>query len=749
MGTDVVVRLALNAADFTQGANKAKSSVKDLSGELTRFKSLAAGALSFAGFGFGVSELVRAADQYGQMTARLQLATKATGDFQEVQAGLRRAAEETRAPLQDTVNLYAQIAPSLQGILGSQEIIGVISTVNQAIALSGASAEAANAALVQFTQGLASGTLRGEELNSILEQTPALADAIAEGLGVTRGQLRQLGADGELGTERVVRALQKVSERVSGDFKDVPVTVGQAFVLLNNSFQQFIGSLDQGTGTTSALANAIITVSDGIDALSSSKDTLKAFTDVVVDGFDIGARVFRAFGTSIAATFAILERLLNLDVKGALEIYKQGWIDVAAIATEQLASNRIDQQRPQRDANARLQIETQLAERTAQLEKLRAVAAGTASADILKSDKALAEERNKIAADSLKERLRGEEALADALRKASTESLKDAQKARDDATTRRTAGADAATSLRDRAADRRGRNLSERERSDLAERSASTLTATATLRAGEALAATRDGDLKRAARLAEEATKLAARAEKSADAIADDDTAARALEDLAKVQQRIAEAQAQAKEREAADLEAQAAAQNAQLAQAEERIAALKAEIAKPITLQADIAQAQAQIDTLRAQLDGLQDKTVTVTVNTVQQGVAGAVATPESAVGFSGGGYTGPGGKFQPAGIVHAGEFVLRQEVVRQAGMLGFLRRLNNEGVRALRGYSSGGMVSRITTPSVASAPASRAMQPTILNIPGIGRVPVEMERATQQSLQKQLRREALKVGR
>lgn len=749
MATDVEVRLALNAIGFTQGANKAKASVKDLGGELTRFKSLATGALSFAGIGFGVSELVRAADQYGQMTARLQLATKATGDFQEVQAGLRRAAEETRAPLQDTVNLYAQIAPSLQGILGSQEIIGVISTVNQAIALSGASAEAANAALVQFTQGLASGTLRGEELNSILEQTPALADAIAEGLGVTRGQLRQLGADGELGTERVVRALQKVSERVSGDFKDVPVTVGQAFVLLNNSFQQFIGSLDQGTGTTSALANAIITVSDGIDALSSSKDTLKAFTDVVVDGFDIGARVFRAFGTSIAATFAILERLLNLDVKGALEIYKQGWIDVAAIATEQLASNRIDQQRPQRDANARLQIETQLAERTAQLEKLRAVAAGTASADILKSDKALAEERNKIAADSLKERLRGEEALADALRKASTESLKDAQKARDDATTRRTAGADAATSLRDRAADRRGRNLSERERSDLAERSASTLTATATLRAGEALAATRDGDLKRAARLAEEATKLAARAEKSADAIADDDTAARALEDLAKVQQRIAEAQAQAKEREAADLEAQAAAQNAQLAQAEERIAALKAEIAKPITLQADIAQAQAQIDTLRAQLDGLQDKTVTVTVNTVQQGVAGAVATPESAVGFSGGGYTGPGGKFQPAGIVHAGEFVLRQEVVRQAGMLGFLRRLNNEGVRALRGYSSGGMVSRITTPSVASAPASRAMQPTILNIPGIGRVPVEMERATQQSLQKQLRREALKVGR
>lgn len=730
--SDIEVRLALNAVGFQQGATKAKASVKDLGNELTQFKSLAAGALSFAGIGFGVAELVRAADQYGQMTARLRLATKASGDFEAVQQGLRRAAEETRAPLQDTVNLYSQIAPSLQGILNSQEIVGVITTVNQAIALSGSSAEASSAALVQFTQGLASGTLRGEELNSILEQTPALADALAEGLGVSRGQLRQLGSEGELTTERLVKALQKVSGRVASDFKDVPITVGQAFVLLNNSFQQFIGSLDQGTGTTSALANAIIAVSDGIDALSSSKDTLKAFTDVVIDGFDIGARVFRAFGTSIAATFAILERLLSLDVKGALEIYKQGWVDIAAIATEQLASNKIDQQSPQRQANARLQIETQLAEKIAQLEKLRSVAAGTASAEILKSDQALAAERNKVAADSVKERLRGEEALADALRKQSAESLKDAAKAREQAAGLRTSGADAATRLQDRAAERRNRGLSDQERSDIAQRDASNLTSRATLRAGDALAAARAGDLVKAASLAEEATKLAARAEKAADAIADDDSAARALDDLAKVQQRIAESQAQAKEAEAASLEQQAATQNELLAQAEQRIAALRVEMAKPVTLDLDIAEAEKKIAALRDQLAG----------------VTGSAQAPTAAPGFSSGGYTGPGGKFQPAGIVHAGEFVLRQEVVRQRGMMQFLSGLNRDGVRALRGYASGGLVGNLAVPAVPGA-NSRSMQPADFHIEGLGVVPVEIERATADTLAKQLRRVALRAGR
>lgn len=730
--SDVEVRLALNAVGFQQGAAKAKASVKDLGKELTQFKSLAAGALSFAGIGFGVAELVRAADQYGQMTARLRLATKASGDFEAVQQGLRRAAEETRAPLQDTVNLYSQIAPSLQGILNSQEIVGVITTVNQAIALSGSSAEASSAALVQFTQGLASGTLRGEELNSILEQTPALADAIAEGLGVTRGQLRQLGADGELGTERVVRALQKVADRVNRDFATVPVTVGQAITQLQNSFVNLVGAFDQGTGATGALARSIQAVAKGIEDFGQASETLRPVVEFTVDAVDGVARVFRIIGTGLAGYAVAIKQALSGDLEGAVETYREIGRRVDAILQEPLAAEQNRRAEAKKGAVDRMQIETQLAEKIAQLEKLRSVAAGTASAEILKSDQALAAERNKVAADSVKERLKGEEALADALRKQSAESLKDAAKAREQAAGLRTSGADAATRLQDRAAERRNRGLSDQERSDIAQRDASNLTSRATLRAGDALAAARAGDLVKAASLAEEATKLAARAEKAADAIADDDFAARALDDLAKVQQRIAESQAQAKEAEAASLEQQAATQNELLAQAEQRIAALRVEMAKPVTLDLDIAEAEKKIAALRDQLAG----------------VTGSAQAPTAAPGFSAGGYTGPGGKFQPAGIVHAGEFVLRQEVVRQRGMMQFLSGLNRDGVRALRGYASGGLVGNLAVPAVPGA-NSRSMQPANFHIEGLGVVPVEIERATADTLAKQLRRVALRARR
>jgi tape measure domain-containing protein len=767
---DIKFRLTLNDADFQQSAarvrqtlrgfeadaksiERAKGSVSSIGSELAGLQALAARALPVAALGVATREFVQIADAYSSMTARLKLATKATGDFEQVQQALRKAADETRAPLQDTVNLYSQIAPSLQGILSSQEIVGVITTVNQAIALSGSSATASSAALVQFTQGLASGTLRGEELNSILEQTPALADAIAEGLGVTRGELRKLGADGELTAERVATALQKVSGRVASDFKTVPVTVGQAFVLLNNSITEFVGALDKGTGVTAGMANAIIAVGSSVDSLAASTKELKPVLDVAMNAVDIFGRFVRALGASAKGTAAVLDRLRSFDFKGATEEYKKMWREVAAIAKEPLASQKADDQKPQREANARLDIERKLATEIEKLEKLKAVAAGKASADTLKNEKQVAEERNKIAEEALKERLKAEEQAAEKMRGLFEKALADAEKARKEASSIRERGRDARTSLQDRADERRSRGLSESQRDARNTRTASSLTTQATLAAGRASVAARDGDLERANKLAAEATKLAERAERAADAIKDDDTAARALEDLGRVQEKISEAQAKSKEGEAKQLDAQATALQEQIRLAEERITTVKTELAKPVTLTLDISEAEKQIKSLQAQLSALSAPKVAAPAPAGSG--TGASTSNGSGSGASGswssGGYTGSGGKFDPAGVVHAGEYVLRQEVVRQAGMRAFLDSLNRNGVKALRGYSSGGAVTRIPRTGRVS-PAANASQEsvsTIFNMPGLTPVRAKIDHQTAQTLARELRREALKAGR
>src|SRR5690606_4635231 len=118
-------------------------------------------------------------------------------------------------------------------------------SVNQAIAISGASAAEAQAGVIQFSQALASGELRGDELRSVLEQLPRLARAIGDGLvqisvaakgGI--GEIRPLAADGRLTAETVVSGLLTQGERIEEDCSRLPRTVGQAWTQLANDLQR-------------------------------------------------------------------------------------------------------------------------------------------------------------------------------------------------------------------------------------------------------------------------------------------------------------------------------------------------------------------------------------------------------------------------------------------------------------------------------------------------------------------------------
>ncbi|MCJ9363317.1 tape measure protein, partial [Acinetobacter baumannii] len=143
-------------------------------------------------------------------------------------------------------------------------------TVSKAVAISGASAAAADAALVQFGQALASGTLRGEELNSVMEQTPALAKAIAQGMGITVGELRTVAAEGKITSQEIVKALRNVEKDVDALFAKTDITIGQSMTLLNNEITKFVGESGKGSGAAQVLAGTIQTLASNLDVLTSA-----------------------------------------------------------------------------------------------------------------------------------------------------------------------------------------------------------------------------------------------------------------------------------------------------------------------------------------------------------------------------------------------------------------------------------------------------------------------------------------------
>lgn len=299
-------QILITAVDETrrafQSINGSLSQLRDQAGQVGAVLSRIGGAI---GVGLGVRELVEVADQYKNLQARLKLAVTSQEEFNRADAALFEIAQRNRAPLAETVTLYARLAPSVQALGRSQaDVLAATDAIGQAVSLSGASSEAAAGALMQLGQAFASGQLRGEEFNSVIEQTPRLAQAIADGMGVPLGALRALAQEGKITSAAVLDALLKERTRLAEEYASLPDTVSGALTRLKNAFQRAFGERDTSSGLTAGLAQAIQLVAQHLELLIDLAGV------VLVAAF---GRMAGAFATSIAAARAeAAARLANL-----------------------------------------------------------------------------------------------------------------------------------------------------------------------------------------------------------------------------------------------------------------------------------------------------------------------------------------------------------------------------------------------------------------------------------------------------
>lgn len=299
-------QILITAVDETrrafQSINGSLSQLRDQAGQVGAVLSRIGGAI---GVGLGVRELVEVADQYKNLEARLKLAVASQEEFNRAGAALFEIAQKNRAPLAETVTLYARLAPSVQALGRSQaDVLAATDAIGQAVSLSGASSEAAAGALMQLGQAFASGQLRGEEFNSVIEQTPRLAQAIADGMGVPLGALRALAQEGKITSEAVLDALLKERARLAEEYASLPDTVSGALTRLKNAFQRAFGERDSNSGLTAGLAQALQLVAQHLELLIDLAGV------VLVAAF---GRMAGAFATSIAAARAeAAARLANL-----------------------------------------------------------------------------------------------------------------------------------------------------------------------------------------------------------------------------------------------------------------------------------------------------------------------------------------------------------------------------------------------------------------------------------------------------
>ena len=254
---------------------------RNLTRTLTSFQAIAFGALGV----FGGAGAARLADTFTQINNLL----RASG-FEGEQLGnaferVSEIAAGTRSDLEATGRLFAVLQRNSASLGANfEEIATVTQVVQQAFALAGASAQEASGATRQLSQALASGVLRGQELNSVMEQAPLIAQAIADNLGVSLGQLRELAAEGRVTSEVVFQSLLNSAEQFNQAFANTTPTFAQLGTILRNRIVPIFGELaNRLFPTIQAAANGIARVFEFLsDNLNTVIQTVRILIALLV-----------------------------------------------------------------------------------------------------------------------------------------------------------------------------------------------------------------------------------------------------------------------------------------------------------------------------------------------------------------------------------------------------------------------------------------------------------------------------------
>lgn len=256
-----------NVTDGMEGgfnrADKAASSLTSSFGSLSRVATSLMAILS-------VQQVAQYADAWTTLNNKLANALRPSEQLVDVTERVFNITQQTRGSLDATASLYARLERATREYGTSADDLAKLTTIiNQGFVVSGATAQEAENAIIQLSQGLASGALRGEEFNSVNEQGNRLIVALADSMGVGIGQMRQMAAAGKLTTDVVVKGLLSQGVTIGNEFANTTTTISQALQVAGNNITKFFGENSTVKTGTAIFNDAVISVSENIGALSA------------------------------------------------------------------------------------------------------------------------------------------------------------------------------------------------------------------------------------------------------------------------------------------------------------------------------------------------------------------------------------------------------------------------------------------------------------------------------------------------
>lgn len=292
----IVYQVELESQALLVGQRKINANLDEMEGRfLATGKSVGVAEKSFLSLSrvaaslttaLSVQQVAQYANAWVDVSNKLVNAVRPSEQLADVTQRVFDISQSARSGLEATAALYGRLERATRNAgTSTADLAKLTTTINKGLVVSGATAEEASSTMIQLSQALASGVLRGEEFNSISENGSRLAVALADSLGVTIGQLRSMAAEGKLTTDVVVKGLLGQGDAIAKEFSNTVMTMGQAFQVAGNNITKFVGESTSVQTGLKVFNDTVISLSENIDIAAS---VVTAFS-AVLGGRYVGA----------------------------------------------------------------------------------------------------------------------------------------------------------------------------------------------------------------------------------------------------------------------------------------------------------------------------------------------------------------------------------------------------------------------------------------------------------------------------
>lgn len=249
-------------------ARNASTQVNKIFDDLGRRASASIAAIGAA---VGAKELMGLSDSWTTLNNKVAAVSQSTGMQARSMSDLVKGADDARSGIEAYTDLYTKLMRSASGVAkNEEEIARATNIVSKAFVAGGAAASEQAASILQLGQALSSGILQGDELHSLRENAPLLAEAIAKEFNTTIGALKDLGAEGKLTADRVFKAILSAGKDIEKQFDATNATMADGFTRVKNALTEYVGIGGQASGVSYSITQGLIMIADNFDKVAKA-----------------------------------------------------------------------------------------------------------------------------------------------------------------------------------------------------------------------------------------------------------------------------------------------------------------------------------------------------------------------------------------------------------------------------------------------------------------------------------------------